>query len=177
MDKSWLHVGAFLDMISNLIIHRIAGNFGGVLNLAVWQTSWATAKLKSTKFFTCIYTYGDLYQTANLNLPIWLRWQFGDPTAKFNSTNISGYLLSFDIQFWTVQHPTSIHKYRLCMCITSLMQFNHICWYIVASPQIRVQRRRLRESIVWVSGRQSCPPLNRQFLDLMPYGILMATIS
>ena len=33
--------------------------FGGELNLAVWRSTFATAKLKCANIHTCIYTYGD----------------------------------------------------------------------------------------------------------------------
>ena len=43
-------------LVSYKSTYRIAGKFGGELNLAVWWTAWATTKLKSTKISSLAYT-------------------------------------------------------------------------------------------------------------------------
>ena len=72
-------------------IYSTARIIGGELNLAVWQSTFVTVKLKlaNINFHTCIpvYTYGDplpnhqiYYKSATIfAMVIW------GPTAKFNS--------------------------------------------------------------------------------------------
>ena len=69
--------------------YRIARKFAEELNLAVWQTAWVTAKLKSTEItYSRIYIWRFYTKQPNLNLEISAS-MFGmaiwDPTAKFNS--------------------------------------------------------------------------------------------
>ena len=64
------------------IMYRIAGKFGGELNLAVWRSAWATVKLKSAKIsYSHIYIWWSRTEPPNLNPPMAI-W---DPTTKFNS--------------------------------------------------------------------------------------------
>ena len=57
--------------------YRIAGKFGGELNLAVWQSTQ--------------------YQTAKFNLPIRLQWRFGIQPPNLVPTNISSYTVDGSI--------------------------------------------------------------------------------
>ena len=58
----------------------IAGKFGRELNLAVWQSVFATAKLTSTNIsYSHIYIWRSFKSTSIFAMPIW------GPTAKFNS--------------------------------------------------------------------------------------------
>ena len=67
-------------------IYRIDGKFGGELNLAVWRSSFATTKLKSTNIsYLHIYIWRSLTKLPNLNPPIFLHWQFGTQPPNFNS--------------------------------------------------------------------------------------------
>ena len=67
-------------------IYRIDGKFGGELNLAVWQSSFATTKLKSTNIsYLHIYVWRSLTKLPNLNLPIFFVMAIWGPTTKFNS--------------------------------------------------------------------------------------------
>ena len=65
--------------------YRIAGKFGGELNLAIWRSTFATAKLKCANIsYLHIYMWRSRteppFKSANIfAIAIW------GPTAKFNS--------------------------------------------------------------------------------------------
>ena len=53
------------------MVYRTAGRFGGELNLVVWWSAFATAKLKSTNIsYLHIYIWRSLTELPNLNPPI-----------------------------------------------------------------------------------------------------------
>ena len=59
----------------NDCVYCIAGKFGGELNLAVWQSTFATAKLKSANIsYLHIYVWQFLTKPPNLNMPIFFQW-------------------------------------------------------------------------------------------------------
>ena len=54
--------------------YRIAGKFGGELNLAVWRSIITTAKLKSAKIsYSHIYVWRSRTEPPNLNPPIFFQ--------------------------------------------------------------------------------------------------------
>ena len=64
--------------ISSSIFYRIARKFGRKLNLVVWLSVFATAKLKSaTISYLHTYVWQPLTKPPNLNPPIFLQWQLG----------------------------------------------------------------------------------------------------
>ena len=66
--------------------YRIAGKFGGELNLAVWRSTFATAKLKCANIsYLHIYMWRSRTEPPNLNPPIFFAIAIWGPTAKFNS--------------------------------------------------------------------------------------------
>ena len=72
--------------------YRIARKFGGELNLAVWQSVFAAAKLKSASIsylYICVWQF--LTKLPNLNPPIFLQWQFWPQPLILVPANISGY--------------------------------------------------------------------------------------
>ena len=72
------HLGAYLGVGRVLQYYRIPGKFGGELNLAVWRSARATAKLKSAKIsYSNIYVWQSCTKPPNLNPPIRLQWQSG----------------------------------------------------------------------------------------------------
>ena len=76
--------------ISN--VYCIAGKFGGELNLAVWRSAWATAKLNSAKIsYSHVYLWRSRTEPPNLNSPIRLKWQFGTQPPNLIPANITGY--------------------------------------------------------------------------------------
>ena len=78
------------------MVYRIAGKFGGELNLAVWRFAPTTVKLKSANIsYTHIHVYAWRSRTEppNLNPPIFsLELILGDPPnlipAKFSSYTV-----------------------------------------------------------------------------------------
>ena len=74
--------------------YRRAGKFGGELNLAVWRSVFATAKLKSANIsYLHMYVWRSLTEQPNLNPPIFLQWQFGAHPPNLIPANISGYMV------------------------------------------------------------------------------------
>ena len=72
--------------------YHIARKFGGELNLAVWRSAFATAKLKSANIsYSHIYVWRSLTEPPNLNPPIFLQWQFWAQLPNLIPANISGY--------------------------------------------------------------------------------------
>ena len=63
-------------------MYRIAGKFGGELNLAVWQSASATAKLKSAN---SSYLYMYMWQSLTEPLP--------NRQPNLIPANISGYMV------------------------------------------------------------------------------------
>ena len=62
------------------------------LNLAVWRSSLATAKLKSANIsYLHIYVWRSLTEPPNLNPPIFLQWRFRAQPTNLIPANISGY--------------------------------------------------------------------------------------
>ena len=56
------------------LTYRIAGKFGGELNLAVWRSIITTAKLKSAKIsYSHIYVWRSRTEPPNLNPPIFFQ--------------------------------------------------------------------------------------------------------
>ena len=54
-----IHNSAFIpDILRCRSVYRIAGKFGGELNLAVWRSAFATTKLKSTNI-SYVYSRGN----------------------------------------------------------------------------------------------------------------------
>ena len=71
--KVYLNTGMYIHM-SSIYIYRIAGKFGGKLNLAVWQSIITTAKLKSAKIsYSHIYVWRSRTEPPNLNPPIFFQ--------------------------------------------------------------------------------------------------------
>ena len=55
-------------------LYRIAGKFGGELNLAVWRSTFATAKLKYANIsYLHIYMWRSRTEPPNLNPSIFLQ--------------------------------------------------------------------------------------------------------
>ena len=83
------------------VIYRIAGKFGGELNLAIWQSARTTVKLKSTKIsYSRIYVWRFRTKPPNLNLPICLQRQFGtQPPNLVCSTTKLGIMLGGYVPF------------------------------------------------------------------------------
>ena len=72
--------------------YRIARKFGGELNLAVWRSQLATAKLKSASIsYLHIYVWQSLTEPPNLNPPVFLQWRFRAQPLNLIPANISGY--------------------------------------------------------------------------------------
>ena len=58
-----------------LDMYRIAGKFGGELNLVAWRSTFATAKLKYASIsYLHIYMWRSRTELPNLNPPIFLQW-------------------------------------------------------------------------------------------------------
>ena len=75
-------------------VYRIAGKFGRELNLAVWRSAFATAKLKSTNIsYLHIYVWRSLTEPPTLNLPIFLQWQFWAQLPNLIPAIISSYMV------------------------------------------------------------------------------------
>ena len=93
----------------NYDIYRIAEKFGGELNLLVWQSAFATAKLKSANIsYSHIYVWQSLTELPNLNPPIFLQWRFG-PNCLIPA-NISGSTLYYTTGTCTCVHDAkSMH--------------------------------------------------------------------
>ena len=62
----------------------IAGKFGGELNLAVWQSTFATAKLNPPVYFLLAYVYIRMVIPYHLNPPIFFAMTILGPAAIFN---------------------------------------------------------------------------------------------
>ena len=61
-------------LMKNHATYRIAGKFGGELNLAVWRSIITTAKLKSAKIsYSHIYVWRSRTEPPNLNPPIFFQ--------------------------------------------------------------------------------------------------------
>ena len=61
----------FQGYLINFVQYCIVGKLGGELNLAVWQSIFVTAKLKSTNIsYLHIYVWQSLTEPPDLNLPI-----------------------------------------------------------------------------------------------------------
>ena len=70
--------------------YHIAGKFGRELNLAVWRSAYATAKLKSTNIsYSHIYIWRSRTEPPNL---IFLQWQFWAQPPNLIPANISACL-------------------------------------------------------------------------------------
>ena len=63
-----------LACLACLVYYRIAGKFGGELNLAVWRSSLRPPKLKSANIsYLYIYVWRSLTEPPNLNPPMLLK--------------------------------------------------------------------------------------------------------
>ena len=95
------------------VYYRIAGKFGGELNLAVWRTAWATTKLKSAKIsylhIHCI-PMAIPYQTAKSKSTNMFEMAIWDPTANFNSHQYSSYMVLCWGEHWWIIYVGS----RMC---------------------------------------------------------------
>ena len=63
----------------------MAGKFGGELNLAVWQSIFATTKLNLPIFHTCHICMAMPYRTAKFKSTNTFAMAIWGPTTKFNS--------------------------------------------------------------------------------------------
>ena len=66
-------------------VYCIAGKFGGKLNLAVWQSTFATAGLLAYMY---ICVWWSLTKLPDYNLPIYLQWQFWAQLPNLIPANI-----------------------------------------------------------------------------------------
>ena len=74
------------------IYYRIAGKFGRELNLVVWRSACATAKLKSANIsYSHIYVWQSHTEPPNKNPPILLQQQFGAQPPNLIPANTSRY--------------------------------------------------------------------------------------
>ena len=92
---------------SSYHMYNIARNFGRELNLVVWWTAWATAKLKSAKlsYLHILYVWRSCTELPHLNPPIRLQWQFGIQPPNLISTNIYGYTVHKKYNFSLTKEP------------------------------------------------------------------------
>ena len=92
-----------------IIFYRIARKFGRELNLAVWWSTRATAKLKSAKIsYSHIYIWRSCTKPPNLNLPIHMQWQFGTQLPNLIPANISGYTVYSELYTHQVLHTAGL---------------------------------------------------------------------
>ena len=88
------HVYMYMNVCIITTTYRIAGKFGRELNLVVWQSAQATAKLKSAKIsYSHIYVWRSRTELPNLNPPIRLQWQYGSQPPNLIPANIFGYMV------------------------------------------------------------------------------------
>ena len=129
------------------VVYRIAGKFGRELKLAVWRSTFATAKLKSTDIsYLHIYIWRSLTKPPNLNPPICMQWRFGAQPPNLIPANISGYTV-YNIEnvvsnlgtyvWWksllhSPPHPTHTHTH-LCTVHATIP-------YPIASSALRSTR-------------------------------------
>ena len=91
--------------------YRIAGKFGGELNLAVWRSVFATAKLKSANIsYLHMYVWRSLTEQPNL---IFLQWRFGAHPPNLIPANISGYTVFTLVLFQITPGQTIGRKKKL----------------------------------------------------------------
>ena len=102
-------------------IYRIAEKFGRELNLVVWWSTFATAKLKSANIsYLHVYVWWSLTELPNLNLPIFLQWRFGVQLPNLIPANISGYTVHC---YWI---PKVFGTFQTVI-VNPDMQFINIC--------------------------------------------------
>ena len=81
-----------VKIVQNYSYYRIAGKFGGELNLAVLRSSLRPAKLNSANIsYLHICVWRSLTEPPNLNPPIFLHWRFRAQPPNLIPANISGY--------------------------------------------------------------------------------------
>ena len=126
-----------LELYDTQCTYHIAGKFGGELNLAVWWSARATAKLKSAKISYSHICMAIPYWTAKFKSTNMFAMAIWEPTAKFNSRQ---YFRLYGIH----------HKYRctwlyfrclsryssLCVCWRGFpRQRPAIAWWPTSSSQ------------------------------------------
>ena len=78
-------------MVIRMHIYRIAGKFGGELNLALWRIDQPTAKLKIHQYLIRVYRGSPVSRPPNLNPPIFLFTLVGANPPNLMPAKFSSY--------------------------------------------------------------------------------------